>query len=106
MIQGRIAFEYKLREILGSKNVYFQPPSKLVYPCILYSLDKIDKKYADDTKYLKYNAYKVTLIHPDPDNGIIDKLLDLKYSELLSHFATQGLNHYVFKIYYNKKKEI
>ena len=34
--------------ILGSKNVYYEPPSSLLmkYPAIVYSLDDIDKRYA------------------------------------------------------------
>ena len=37
----RIDLGNKLKEILGSSNVYFQPPDnlKMVYPCIRYRLE-------------------------------------------------------------------
>ena len=37
----RVDLGNKLKEILGSNNVYFQPPDnlKMVYPCIRYRLE-------------------------------------------------------------------
>ena len=36
---SRLNLQDKLEEVLGSKQVYFQPPEslKLKYPCIVYS---------------------------------------------------------------------
>lgn len=100
MINSRLAFHNKLVNILGNSNVYFQPPSMLKYPCIKYSLENIPEKTASNIKYKRDYCYEVTLIHEDPDNDIVNKILDLPYSTLIKTFSTQGLNHYVFKIYY------
>ena len=41
----------KFCDLLGSRNVYFQPPEsvRLVYPCIIYRLGNFNVKHADDT---------------------------------------------------------
>ena len=46
----RTELQTLLEEILGSKNVYFQPPDtvSMKYPAIVYSLNRIDKKAAND----------------------------------------------------------
>lgn len=108
MIKTRLAFHSILEGILGNRNVYFQPPAniQLKYPCIVYSLTEIQEKTASNKKYKRDYSYKVTLIHKDPDNPIVDKLSNLPYSDLKSTFCTQGLNHYVFTIYYKNEKEI
>ena len=78
---SRIDLQHKLEEILGNKNVYFQPPAnfRMSYPCIRYKLNKKDIKKADNKAYLKANCYTVTLIHNDPDNQVQDDILDLPY---------------------------
>lgn len=97
----RAELHEELAEILGSRNVYFQPPAEaqLACPCIIYTLAKVNNKHADDITYKRNFAFKVTLIHSDPDNVIVDKLMDMKYSEFDTSFKTQGRNHYVFTIY-------
>ena len=88
--------------ILGSSNVYFQPPesTKMAYPCIRYELSGIDVKRADDIAYASMRQYTVTLIDPDPDCEYIDQLLALKYCSFDRSFTADDLNHYVFTIYY------
>ena len=41
-MKNRIELQTLLEELLGSKNVYYQPPNNLSmsYPAILYSTDK------------------------------------------------------------------
>lgn len=108
MINSRLAFHNILEVVLGNKNVYFQPPAsiQLKYPCIVYSLSDIQDLKADNKKYKRDYLYKVTLIHKDPDNPVVDKLMNLPYSDFNAFFSTQGLNHYVFNIYYKNEKEI
>ena len=108
MINSRLDLQSKLEAILGSENVYFQPPAskKLSYPCIIYKLNNIPERSANNKKYIRNYEYRVTLIHQDPDNDIVDKLLDLPYSNFENSYSTQGLNHYVFVIYNKNEKEI
>lgn len=93
----------KLEEILGSRNVYFQPPEtlKIKYPAIVYELSAIDTISANDKNYSKNRKYSVTLIDKNPDNKFIDAILDnFEYVSFNSHFTVDNLNHYIFSIFY------
>ena len=56
-MSSRTDLQKKLEEILGSRNVYFQPPTNTMiqYPAIVYSLKRKESKFADNAKYLKLN---------------------------------------------------
>ncbi len=49
----RLELHSVLQELLGSSNVYYQPPEsiKMQYDAIRYSTKTIDSKYANDRKY-------------------------------------------------------
>lgn len=98
----RLEFHEKLVEILGSRNVYFQPPEsvKLNMPCIIYNRNDVDVKYADDQVYLKNISYQVIYVDKNPDSAIIDKLIEFRYSRYLRHYISDNLNHDVFIIKY------
>lgn len=98
----RVEFNNILKAVLGSSNVYFQPPPdiKLQYPCIVYERDKQSAKYADNLPYSVTQAYQVTYIDHEPDSDVVDALADMPMSEFSRHFATSGLNHDVFVIYH------
>ena len=101
-MERRLQLQTKLEEILGSSNVYFQPPEniKLRYPCIRFELAGIDTLRADDILYGSKSRYTVTLIDPDPDSEYIDKILALQYCVLDRPYMADDLNHYVFTLYY------
>lgn len=88
--------------LLGSENVYYQPPEsiKLKYPCIIYELEDIDPRYADNIPYLKKRRYSVTVIDRDPDSSIRDKVSDLPSCGFERHFTSDNLYHYVFNLTY------
>lgn len=100
---SRLDFQTKLESILGSRNVYFQPPEsiKLNYPCIIYKLNNVDVKNADDSSYIINKSYQVTLIHRDPDNETMnDILLGFKHVKLNNYFTSENLHHYVYTIFF------
>lgn len=107
MINTRLLLQTKLESILGSKNVYFQPPDnkRLQYPCIVYALEGVPSKYADNKQYTNTYSYSLTLIDYNPDTEFVDKLMSLTYIKFNRHFSTQGLNHYVFTLHYKNEKE-
>lgn len=92
----------KLKAILESNNVYFQPPEDriIAYPCIVYERDDETVLHADNIPYMGMQRYQVTLIDPNPDSDVIDKLRALPLCAFNRHFATSGLNHDVFVIYH------
>lgn len=91
----------KLVAALGSDKVYYQPPGRLEYPCIVYDKADYNIKYANDKKYFKKVLYTVTFIHKDPDDlTVIDNLLDFDYCDFDRRFISDNLYHDVFNIYW------
>ena len=86
-------------EKLGCR-AYFQPPSNVSmgYPCIVYELDRIGKKRADNGVYLKTRRYQVKLITKNPDDPMVDALASMVHSEFERHYTIDTLNHFVFNI--------
>lgn len=98
----RVDLQKILEEILGSRNVYFQPPEsvKIKYPAIIYDLDYVKIQHGDDFPYIKKKRYSVTLITKDPDNTIVDDIMELETCSFERFFTSNNLNHYVFNIYF------
>lgn len=94
-----------LENVLGNRNVYFQPPSsiKLCYPAIVYSREEVETKFANNFHYLDTIGYKVTLIDKDPECPIFKELLKLPYCKFDRHYVADNLHHDVFTIYYKKE---
>lgn len=101
-MRTRIDFDNVLRDILGTTNVYYQPPEsfKVGIPGIIYKLGGIPIRHADDGNYIGKRRYQVTLIDPNPDSPIFEKLLALPYSEFDRAYSSNNLNHFTFTIYY------
>lgn len=99
---GRLELHQKLNDILGSNNVYFQPPTnfKIGHPCIVYELNSIVDRHANNNRYKTMKKYTVTLIHNNPDTPLIDKLLDLPFTSFDRFYTADTLNHYVYTIYH------
>ncbi len=100
---SRLELHEKLVNVLGSRNVYFQPPEtvRMKYPAIVYELYRVYQRFADNYSYKKAHGYSVTII--DPDNGIdwIDKMLDsFPYCALERVYIADNINHYSFILYY------
>lgn len=98
----RLELHELLCDILGSRNVYFQPPSSLqmVYPAIRYSRSRIEKVHADDSAYKRKIAYELILIDKNPDSVYCDKILELPYCAFDRAYTSDNLNHFTFTIYY------
>ena len=97
MAWTRLELHDELEELLGSDNVYYQPPEnyKLKYPCIVYELQRIAAAHADDLSYKRNPQYQVTAIYRDPDSDLPDRLLDLRGARLDRTFTSDNLHHVV-----------
>ena len=91
-----------LVSILGSNNVYFQPPPtiKMNYPCIVYNRSSGDSQYADNEAYAFTLRYTVTYIDRKPENDIVEKLALIPMCRYDRFYTANGLNHDVFSLYY------
>lgn len=102
-MNSRLDLQIQLETVLGSRNVYFQPPEtlKIKYPAIIYNLSDITTRRANNANYLKDKKYNTTLIHNDPDNEIVTELIDkFDYCSFDRAYVSDNLYHYVFEIYY------
>lgn len=101
-MDNRLNLQTLFETILKSRNVYFQPPEsvKLKYPAIVYALDDLENRHANDSVYNLRRRYLVTLITEDPDSLIIGELASLPMCRFIRHFKSDNLNHYVFELYY------
>lgn len=101
-MDSRLELHEILCDILGSRHVYFQPPSsvKMVYPAIVYSRNSISNDFANDLVYKQSLGYTVTVIDEDPDSDVVEKISRLPMCRFDRHFTSDNLNHDVFTIYY------
>lgn len=99
---SRIELQTLLETVLGSSNVYFQPPPgfQLLYPCIIYSRNNIDTAFADNSPYTLTKQYKVTVIDANPDSTIPENIAALPRTSFDRAYKSGQLNHDVFTIYF------
>ena len=101
---GRLELHEKLCEMLGSRQVYYQPPEtiKMKYPAIVYDLYRINQRFADNSNYRIMPAYSVTIIDRSTDLDWLDKMLETfpKYCSLERTYVAENLVHYSFILYY------
>ena len=102
-MSNRLDLQAKFEEILGSRNVYYQPPAsvKMQYPAIVYRRKDVDTRFANNVVYMQSSSYEVVLIDKNPDSEFVDKILRLPYCSYDRHYAADNLNHDVFTIYNN-----
>jgi len=101
-MEKRLELHEKLCDTLGSRQVYFQPPPsiKMLYPCIVYTWSRLRTRFANGRMYAKKKEYTVTVIDPNPDSSIPDRVLSLPFCSFNRHFTADNLNHDVFQIHY------
>ena len=98
----RLKFHQILVDILGSNNVYFQPPPNIQmrYPAIVYTIERPNVTHADGYIYKKMDSYQVMLIGTNPESDISDKIQNLPMSRFERHYTAENLNHDVYNVFY------
>lgn len=99
---SRLELQNLLESILGSRNVYYQPPEsiKIKYPAIIYSRNNIDNNFADDIVYMQNHTYQIIVIDANPDSEIVNKISNLPMCRYNRHYTSDNLNHDVFILNY------
>lgn len=98
----RLEIQEVLENLDDSLHVYYQPPAsvRIVYPAIIYKLENIVQRFANDVTYSKDRAYMLTLVHKDPENDIVDKLIwafpKIRFDRT---YISDNLYHYVYVLY-------
>lgn len=108
MVEDQLTYDQtsqKLRsilvDILHSDKVYYNPNEsvRMSYPCIRFNLNGIRKDSADDGAYMKHRTYTIVLIHRDPDNLVVNDILDLPMCSFDRSYVVDNLYHFVFTKY-------
>lgn len=99
---NRLDLHEILCDILGTRNVYYQPPEsvKMTYPAIVYSRNRIENMFANDNVYSQNHSYQVTVIDKDPDSEIVERVSKLPLCSFDRHFISDNLNHDSFTLYF------
>lgn len=99
---SRLDLQTLLVEVLGSSNVYYQPPAslKMKYPAIVYSRKRISNSFANNEVYNQKYFYDVTVIDEDPDSNIVGLVSKLPKCRFDRSFKSDNLNHDVFVLNY------
>lgn len=94
-------FRNKLVSILGSENVYFQPPTGFLmnYPCIVFTRNRIKAQFANNNPYVHFKQYTVKVIDPEPDSPITEKISKLPMSYFDRSYQADSLYHDIYNIY-------
>lgn len=101
-MKRRVELHNVLVKILGSNNVYFQPPAnvRMKYPAIVYTRNDMDNQHADNIPYIQKMGYQIVYISKDPDDPVVQKIADLPYCRYDRHYNSDNLNHDVLSIYF------
>ena len=99
---SRLDLQNLLEFVLGSRNVYYQPPEsvKIKYPAIIYRRNDIDNNFADDIVYVQNHTYQIIVIDADPDSEIVDRVSKLPMCRYDRHYTSDNLNHDIFILNY------
>lgn len=98
----RLELQTILEGLLGSRNVYFQPPpsKQLEYPCIVYQRETVDIQHANNHPYKHLKRYLVTVMDRNPDSSIPDRVAQLPTVVYDRFFTADDLNHDVFRLFF------
>ena len=101
-MRHRTELQVLLEKILGSEEVYYQPPAsvRMSYPAIRYDLNNISSMHANNSTYQTDACYSITLISFDPDDSRIGVLLDLPKCRYERRYISDNLYHNIFTIYF------
>lgn len=103
--ERRIQLHEKLCSILGSRNVYYDPPEnvKMQFDCIVYSLSQVNQVYANNFTYTYSPGYLITIVTrtPEAQTRIVDELMKtFPYAGWDRVYVTDHLHHAVVSIYF------
>ena len=98
---SRLKLHEELCKILESRNVYFQPPQSMKYPCIRYAFGEPNQTYANDLNYNYTNRYDGVVIDRDPESTIPVKIAGhFSRCKMGKPYIADNLNHFPFTLYY------
>lgn len=102
-MKTRLELHEKLVEVLGSSQVYFEPPTNVIikYPAIVYELNGESTKRANNKRYIVYNTYTATHMYKSLKNELKEQILEaFTYVDYDRRLVSDGLYQDVYTIYW------
>ena len=99
----RVDIQETFKFLLGSNNVYYQPPAnlKMKYPAIVYSLDGLDVKRFDNTRLINKNCFSVTHIYRNESENLVETMLkNFEYISFDNRSIVDGIYNDHYTIYW------
>lgn len=99
----RVDIQEKFKFLLGSNNVYYQPPAnlKMKYPAIVYSLDGLDVKRFDNKRLINKNCFSVTHIYRNESENLVETMLkNFEYISFDNRSIVDGIYNDHYTIYW------
>ena len=98
-MKTRAEVQELLEEVLGSKNVYFQPPTNtsIKYPCIVFKFVRFNVTHADNKPYLVTGHWDIHHMYKNPKNDLKEKFL---FEVPFCHFDRRIVTDGVYNDYY------
>lgn len=90
-----------LEELLGSRNVYYDPPEsvKMQYDAIRYTRKSIDNTFANNSVYKQDVCYEIIAIYKKADSDLPLKISRMPMCVHDRHYVANNLHHDVFTLY-------
>lgn len=102
-MSSRVELQAELEALLGSRNVYFQPPEslKISHPAIIYERTGIDYSRADNDIYRGTTKYSVSYISKNPDDELVGEFCKhFRFCRHDRHYVSNNFNYDVYILYY------
>jgi hypothetical protein len=102
-MDNRLLLHDKLISLVGTSNVYFQPPTSVLisYPCVIYNIGNGEAMYSNNKLYNYTHRYDLIFIYKKPTTDIIEKVIgELPMCSLSRTYISDNLNHYAFSVYF------
>lgn len=100
MAQNRLELQSLFEEILGSDQVYYQPPEnyRLTYPCVVYEFSRTSSTHADNLAYKQNDEYQITVMYRDPDSDLPSKFMNIQGIRMDRTFRADNVYNTVFNL--------
>lgn len=85
---------------IGGPNVYYQPPTTMIYPAIKYEKNKIKNQYANNSVYNQDTSYSITIMSKIVDDVRVEKISKLPKCSFDRMYIKDNIYHNVFNMYY------
>lgn len=100
MARPRTKLSAKLHELCD--NVYFQPPTgtKLTYPCIVYKIEDMNIRFADNSPYSLCNEYSLIYMTRDPDDNVMFDIVKMPMCSFERQAPNENIYHNYYRLYF------